>query len=135
MYRGIFFVGMVWAAFHFFSDSSFTRATNLVMLEHLGMRVFMCVTLSFVLAWLTLRSGSAIPAAVAHTLYNVVVFSNFGPPFPGKGIVRVSLWAVLAYALFHYWPVRAEDSPEPASELPTSENGLPVHSTDSSSEK
>ena len=124
MYRGIFFVGMVWAAFHFFSDFSFTRASNLMVLEHLGTRVFICVTLSFVLGWLTLRSGSVIPAAVAHTLYNVMVFSNFGSPFPGKDIVRVSLWAVLAYALFHYWPVRAEDS-EPASELPSLENGLP----------
>jgi len=133
MYRGIFFVGMVWAAFHFFSDFSFTRATNLMVLEHLGARVFMCVTLSFVLGWLTLRSGSVIPAAVAHTLYNVVVFSNFGPPFPGKDIVRVSLWAVLAYALFHYWRVRAEDS-KPASELPSLENALPIHSTDSSQE-
>ena len=73
-----------------------------MVLEYLGMRVFMCVTLSFVLGWLTLRSGSVIPAAVAHTLYNVLVFSNSGPPFPGKDIVRVSLWAVLAYALFHY---------------------------------
>jgi len=134
MYRGIFFVGMVWAAFHFFSDFSFTRATNLMVLEYLGMRVFMCVTLSFVLGWLTLRSGSVIPAAVAHTLYNVLVFSNSGPPFPGKDIVRVSLWAVLAYALFHYWPVRAEDS-QPASELPSLENALPVHLTDSSQEK
>jgi membrane protease YdiL (CAAX protease family) len=133
MYRGIFFVGMVWAAFHFFSDFSFTRATNLMALEHLGGRVFLCVTLSFVLGWLTLRSGSVIPAAVAHTLYNVVVFSNFGPPFPGKDIVRVSLWVVLAYALFHYGPVRAEDS-EPALELlPSLKNALP-HSIDSSQE-
>lgn len=124
MYRGIFFVGIVWAAFHFFSDFSFTRAADLMVLEHLGTRLFMCETLSFVLGWLTLRSKSVIPAAVAHALYNVVVFSNFGPPFPGKDIVRLGLWAVLAYALFHYWPVRAEDSPEQASALPSLENAV-----------
>src|SRR5207247_2551200 len=62
MYRGIFFVGIVWAAFHFFSDFSFMRATDLMVLEHLGTRLFMCETLSFVLGWLTLRSKSVIPA-------------------------------------------------------------------------
>jgi hypothetical protein len=40
---------MVWAAFHFFSDFSFSRATGLVALSHLGMRLFTCVTLSFVI--------------------------------------------------------------------------------------
>jgi membrane protease YdiL (CAAX protease family) len=124
LYRGIFFVGIVWAAFHFFSDFSFTRATDLMVLEHLGTRLFMCETLSFVLGWLTLRSKSVFPAAVAHSLYNVVVFSNFGPPFPGKDILRVCLWALLAYMLFHYWPVSAEDSPEQASTLPSVENAV-----------
>src|SRR5262249_10043007 len=124
MYRGIFFVGMVWAAFHFFSDFSFTRATDLMVLEHFAMRMFMCLTLSFVLGWLSLRSRSVIPAVIAHALYNVLGFSGFGPPFLGKEIVRVGLWAVLAYALFRYWPVSAEDSPEPASEVPELENAV-----------
>jgi len=124
VYRGIFFVGIVWAAFHFFSDFSFTRATNLTVLEHLGMRMFMCLTLSFVLGWLTLRSGSVIPAAVAHALCNVLVFSAFGPPFPGKDIVRLGLWAVLACVLFRYWPVKAGDSGESASDLPSLENAV-----------
>lgn len=97
---------------------------DLMVLEHLGMRVFMCVTLSFVLGWLTLRSKSVIPAAVAHTLYNVVVFSNFGLSFTGKDIVRVGLWAILAYALFYYWPVRAEDLPQQALDVPSLENAV-----------
>lgn len=84
IYRGIFFVGMVWAASHFFSDFSFTRATDLLVLEHLGTRVFMCVTLSFVLGWLTLRSKSVIPAAVAHALYNVMVSQTLGRLFREK---------------------------------------------------
>lgn len=117
MYRGIFFIGIVWAAFHFFSDFSFSGATVLVVLGHLGMRLFMCVTLSFALGWLTLRSGSVLPAAVAHTLYNVVVFSGFGPPFLGKSIVQVALWAGGAYALFHFWPVITQGLPEPSPEL------------------
>lgn len=117
MHRGIFLVGIVWAAFHFFSDFSFSRATGLDVLSHLGMRLFTCVTLSFVLGWLTLRSESVLPAAVAHTLYNVVVFSGFGPPFLGKNIVQVALWAVGAYVLFRFWPVRIQGSLEPFPEL------------------
>lgn len=124
MYRGIFFVGMVWAAFHFFSDFSFTRATDLMVLEHFGTRVFMCVTLSFVLGWLTLRSKSVIPATMAHALYNIFVLSSFGPPFPGKDMLRLGLWAILAHTLFHCWPVRAEDSPEQAAGLPSMENAV-----------
>jgi len=124
IYRGIFFVGIMWAAFHFFSDFSFTHATNLMVLELLGTRLLMCVTLSFVLGWLTLRSGSVIPTAVAHALYNVLVYSAFGPPFPGKDIVRLGLWAILAYALFRYWPAKAEDSLESTSDLPSLENAV-----------
>lgn len=117
MHRGIFFVGIVWGAFHFFSDFSFPRATGLVVLSHSWMRLFTCVTLSFVLGWLTLRSESILPAAAAHTLYNVVVFSGFAPPFLGKNFVQVALWAVGAYVLFHFWPVRVQGSLEPSPEL------------------
>jgi membrane protease YdiL (CAAX protease family) len=117
MHRGIFFVGIVWAASHFFSDFSFSRATALVVLSNLGMRLFTCVTLSFVLGWLTLRSESILPAAVAHTLYNVVLFSGFAPPFLEKNFVQVALWAVGAYVLFRFWPVRIQGSLEPSPEL------------------
>ena len=45
-------------------------------------------------------------------MYNVFVLSGFGPYFYSKSAVRVGLWAVLAYVLFHYWPVQVEDEPE-----------------------
>ena len=90
----------------------------------LGYRIFVCVALSFALAWLTLRSQSVVPAASAHTLYNVLVFSPNGPQFAGKAVLRVALWAMLAYVLFRYWPVPPQEtlgavttdaSPEPAA--------------------
>jgi hypothetical protein len=68
----------------------------------------MAVTLSFALAWLTLRSGSVIPAAIAHTVYNILIFSGFGIPFAGKSTLRIALWAVLAYILFRHWNVPEE---------------------------
>jgi membrane protease YdiL (CAAX protease family) len=108
LYRGIFLVGIVWAAFHFFSDFSFLRSSDQGVLVRLGFRIFMCVALNFALAWLTLRSQSVVPAAIAHTLYNVLVSSPIGPQFAGKDVLRVALWAVLAYVLFRYWPVPSE---------------------------
>lgn len=124
LYRGIFLVGIVWAAFHFFTDFSFTHFTELEALGKLCFRMFMCVALSFVLAWLVLWSESVIPAAIAHALYNVLVFSPLGPPFTGRGVLRVALWGALAYLLFRYWPVPSEislgtvtiaESPEPSA--------------------
>jgi len=124
LYRGIFLVGIVWAAFHFFSDFSFSRFTDQEVLVKLCFRMFMCVALNFVLAWLTLRSESVVPAAIAHALYNVLIYSPIGPQFAGKDVLRVALWAVLAYILFRYWPVPSEiklgtlttaESPEPAA--------------------
>jgi membrane protease YdiL (CAAX protease family) len=70
------------------------------------------MALNFVLAWLTLRSQSVLPAAIAHTLYNVLVFSPNGPQFAGKGVLRVALWAALAYLLFRYWPVPSGETLE-----------------------
>ncbi len=111
LYRGIFLVGIVWAAFHFFSDFWFTRLSAQGALFKLGLRVFMCITLSFVLGWLTLRSQSIFPAVIAHGLYNVLVYSNFGPDFLGKNVVRIALWGLLALVLFRYWPVCVESEP------------------------
>jgi membrane protease YdiL (CAAX protease family) len=108
-YRGIFLVGIVWAAFHFFSDFSFSRYTGLAIPMQLSFRVFICVALSFVLGWLTFRSGSVVPAAIAHTLYNVLAFSELWPKFPGGKIVVVGLWAVLAMLLYRHWPPHPDD--------------------------
>ena len=122
LYRGVFLVGIIWAAYHFFYDFSFLRSAHVNVFEKLGFRIFMCITLSFVLGWLTLRAGSVLPAAVAHGLYNVFSASSLGPSFPGMTVVRVGLWAVLAYVLFRFWPHKAEDFAEPASEAQSLEN-------------
>jgi membrane protease YdiL (CAAX protease family) len=110
LYRGIFLVAIVWAAFHFFSDS-YSGASDVGVVLRLASRVFTCLVLGFVFSWLTLRSGSVLPAAITHALFNVFVFSNFGPDFTGKDSVRLVLWAVVAYLLFRYWAVKVEDEP------------------------
>jgi membrane protease YdiL (CAAX protease family) len=118
VYRGIFLVEISWAAFHFHSDVSFSRATITGALTILGSRVAMCLILNYVFGWLTLRFSSIIPAVFSHAFYNVFVYSEFGPPFPGKTAVRLGLWAVLAWALFHYWPVQVEqDSAQESAQV------------------
>jgi membrane protease YdiL (CAAX protease family) len=116
LYRGIFLVGIVWAAFHFFFDS-YSGASDIGVVLRLASRVFTCLVLGFVFGWFTLRSGSVLPAAIAHALFNVFVFSNFGPDFYGKDWVRLALWAVVAYSLFRYWPVKEEDEPGAVSAI------------------
>jgi membrane protease YdiL (CAAX protease family) len=123
IHRGIVLVGIVWAAFHFHSDVSFSWATIIGTLTILGSRVAMCLVINYVLGWLTLRFSSVIPAALAHAFYNVLVFSELGPPFPGKNALRLGLWAILAWVLFRYWPVHTEQGPvqESASATPSPE--------------
>jgi membrane protease YdiL (CAAX protease family) len=117
IHRGIILVGIVWAAFHFHSDVSFSRATITGALTILGSRLAMCLVVNYVLAWLTLRFSSIIPAALAHAFYNVLVFSEFGPPFLGKNALRLGLWAIWAWVLFHYWPVQMAREPAQESAL------------------
>jgi membrane protease YdiL (CAAX protease family) len=126
IHRGIFLVGIVWAAVHFHSDVSFSRATITGVLTILGSRVAMCLVLNYVLAWLTLRFSSVIPAALAHAFYNVIVFSEFDPPFPGKAALRLGLWAVLGWVLFRYWPIQTEQGSAQESALvaPSSEPAI-----------
>jgi membrane protease YdiL (CAAX protease family) len=129
LHRGIFLVGIVWAAFHVFSDFSFLhfQFTNLDVLARLAWRLFFAIALSFVFGWLTSRSESIFPAAIAHTLYNVLVYSQ-PESFAGKNTLRVALYAALAYALFRYWPVSGQpgaeldivnETPEPPALEPT----------------
>src|SRR5207245_9984450 len=54
--RGIFLVGIVWAAMHFFGDFSPQLNHGRVLLA-IGWRLLGCVAWSFVFGWLTLRTG------------------------------------------------------------------------------
>jgi membrane protease YdiL (CAAX protease family) len=111
LYRGIFLVGIVWSAFHFPSDFSFSHFGTWDAIHQLGFRLFLCIAQSFVLAWLTLETGSVLAATLAHTFYNVLLYSDLGPWFRGKDLLRVVLWAALGWILFRYWPAKPE-SPE-----------------------
>jgi membrane protease YdiL (CAAX protease family) len=105
--RGIFLVGVVFAAMHFEDDFSFRFADGAVLLQ-LGVRLLQCLAMSGVLGWLTLRTGSVLPAALAHGIYNSLAESPLGPRVANLAIFIHLSWGVLAYVLFRYWPVQAE---------------------------
>ncbi len=102
--RGIFLVGIAFTAAHLSEDFSVAFTDGLVILR-LGTRLSMSLALSFVTGWLTLRTGSVLPAAVAHGLSNVSASSPLGSAFFGIGPLTELLWTVLAYVLFRHWPV------------------------------
>jgi membrane protease YdiL (CAAX protease family) len=105
--RGVFLVGVVFAAAHFSEDFSVWYTDGMVILK-LFARLGGTVPLSLVAGWLTFRTGSVLPAAVAHGLANVLGSSPLGPAFLGIGPVGDLLWAVLAYVLFRCWPVETK---------------------------
>jgi membrane protease YdiL (CAAX protease family) len=102
--RGIFLVGLVWGAFHFSSDISFVMTPVDIVLT-LVRRLYMTVALSYVLGWLTIRSRSIWPAALAHGFYNIFL------ALPDKGPVWLipTLWAACGWILFEYFPVEVDD--------------------------
>lgn len=113
MLRGIFLLGLVWGAFHFIGDFQGTDEDYQVFLK-LAFRLFSCVVLGYVFGWLTLRSGSVWPAALAHGFHNVWVLSSskwlreqdslWVRYIPWVG------WVLLAVALYRFWPPsRVED--------------------------
>jgi len=72
LHRGIFLTGIAWAAVHFRSDSYSGLSVDGVLI-HLANRVFLCLALNYVFAWMTLRWSSIIPAAIAHSTWNILV--------------------------------------------------------------
>jgi|GEM_PF-5634202 len=117
LWRGVCFVGVIWAAFHFYGDSRY-RLDDLGIAIALSSRLVMCIIHGFTLSWLTLRSKSLLPATFAHGLYNVFAYSKSQFSFPGQQWAHLGLWALFAYLLYRYWP------PEPQSKaLPTNDEG------------
>jgi uncharacterized protein len=106
-YRGIFLTGIIWAAYHFYWDTHAEFPFGRVFVV-IGFRVAICVAMNYGLAWLTLRSGSIIPAGIAHTVSNMLIHAGVNNPVPWEKELRVLLWLMLALILFRYWPPEYE---------------------------
>lgn len=102
--RGVFLIGVVWAAFHFYSDR-YPDGADYDVLLGLFQRITQCLVMAFVLSWLTERSRSLLPATICHWLSNVGVYANSALEFPGKAWIRTTLWLLVAAVLFRLWPI------------------------------
>lgn len=118
--RGLVILGIFWSAFHVHSDFG-SRTGNWAWFVFFW-RPALCIAHSFVFGWLTIRSGSVIPAAILHGLYNVGISTPVVPHPPLGTILRIVIWATLAYVLFRYWPPIVVEDPRssciPAAEEP-----------------
>jgi membrane protease YdiL (CAAX protease family) len=105
--------GLMWAAYHFpvllFAD--YNNGTP--PWYGLGCFTLMVVADSYILAWLTLRSGSLWPAAIFHGSHNLFIQSIFTPLTTDTGptkyiidefgiglVVTVTIAAILAWRAF-----------------------------------
>lgn len=116
LWRGIFLVGVIWSAFHFYSDAR-PVASDFTVLSIIAFRIVNCVSIGFVLSWLTLRSKSLFPSTLAHAFFNICLIAPFDRFFRDKGWLVIGLWGLLALVLYRYWPVEAE-SHRPVVENP-----------------
>lgn len=100
--RGIFLVGVVWGASHYFWDFNSYMTARDVGVGLVG-RLVGTICLSYVLAWLTIRSESVLPAAVAHAGYNAFLTSRSLPTHNPQWLT-LPLWAVTGFVLLRFFP-------------------------------
>jgi membrane protease YdiL (CAAX protease family) len=108
--RGLVLLSTLFAAWHYGSDFS-PLMNDREVASHLCLRSLQLVTTGLMFGWLTMRTGSILPAVLAHALFN----SFSGYSMSGSS---VSLWTplqasyislsigLLAYLLLRYWPIQ-----------------------------
>jgi membrane protease YdiL (CAAX protease family) len=110
LHRGVFFTGIIWAAYHFPSDSYAGMPIGVVAI-YVAHRIVICLALNYVLGWMTMRWNSVIPAGVAHTISNILVTAGLSPQDWASSALRIACWSVFAYVLWRYWPITEYDMP------------------------
>lgn len=121
VHRAIFLTGIAWAAIHFRSDSYAGLGVAGVLLTLLN-RILFCLAMNYVLAWMTLQWKTIVPAVIAHTVWNMLVFAPVSSTTKFDVELVGLFWMIIAYVLFHYWPINEErqsvsEVPEPNPEL------------------
>lgn len=124
-YRGVFLTGIIWAAYHFRFDSYRDLSLEGV-LWHLAHRVLICLAMNYVLAWMTLRWNSVIPAAIAHAVSNILVLAGVDGLVDWSNELRVVGWAVVAFLLFRYFPMAVDEPAERVFAAPEFDGESPL---------
>ncbi|MDR0266667.1 MAG: CPBP family intramembrane metalloprotease [Paenibacillus sp.] len=75
--KGIVILGVVWGYWHFGVTLTGATFKGAPLLGALVLMPLACIGMSFIFAWLTLKSGSVWPAAVAHGITNILFDFSF----------------------------------------------------------
>ncbi|MBH5319447.1 CPBP family intramembrane metalloprotease [Paenibacillus sp. GSMTC-2017] len=75
--KGIVILGIVWGYWHVGVTLTGPTFQGAPLLSALVLMPLACIGMSFMFAWLTLKSGSVWPAAVAHGITNVLFDFSF----------------------------------------------------------
>jgi membrane protease YdiL (CAAX protease family) len=109
--RGLVLVSVLFAAWHYETDFSRNMNDGEVV-SHLCIRSLELVSTGVVLGWLTIRTRSILPAALAHAVFNAFSGSSMGgssaslwSPFQAM-CISFSL-GLLVCILLRYWPIQA----------------------------
>jgi membrane protease YdiL (CAAX protease family) len=117
IHRGIFLTGITWAAYHFRFDSYQDLSGGGVLL-HLAHRILICLAMNYVLAWMTLRWNSFIPAGIAHTFSNILIIAGLNRAISWSDDLRIVGWALAAFLLYRYRSVTTGESADPTFPTP-----------------
>jgi membrane protease YdiL (CAAX protease family) len=117
LHRGIFLTGMVWAAIHFRTDRYPEHSVQGVLLFWV-FRILICLAMNYVLAWMTLRWHSIIPAGITHTISNILIVSGATGAVPWSYQIWIVLWGTVALFLFRFWPFAKAQSVETSLSAP-----------------
>jgi hypothetical protein len=124
VFRALFLVGVTWGVAHFGVFPSVIWADAGVLLRLTG-GIIWGLGYSFVFGWLTIRSRSVLPAAVAAGLADILLRATL---YDAYAVLRpetvratgVAIWCVIAVALFRRWPIKEKDLLSNPIEVPQS---------------
>lgn len=111
VHRGIVFTAAIWGAYEFHLRD-FARYSVPDLLIAVGVFFGIHLTLSYLYAWVYLKSGSIIPTITLHAILNVATLFRIEDDFPGARYARPVVWAVGTLLLFRLWPVTRQIAPE-----------------------
>ncbi|HEV2489714.1 MAG TPA: CPBP family intramembrane glutamic endopeptidase [Candidatus Acidoferrales bacterium] len=109
--RGLIVLSLAWGSTHFQSQLGAGDTDGTLIFKMLS-RLGTCLVIGFVLGWLTLRTGSILPAVLAHGLDNVLRVSSVDRHAPLVPLLSILLWGWLAWVLFHSRQIQDEVAEE-----------------------
>lgn len=113
VFRALFLVGIIWGITYFGVFPSIIWADAGVLLRLTG-GIIWGLGYAFVFGWLTIRSRSVLPAAVAAGLAEILLRATL---YDAYAVLRpetvratgIAIWCVIAVVLFRYWPIKEKE--------------------------